>query len=822
MKKILYLFLLFTSVLLNAQTSSWKTLKVGAGGFITGIDIHADGTKVIRTDTYGGYLWVNGTSGGEWKQLINYSSMPSTEVGPNKLADWLYEIRIAPSNSNRFYMMFHGSVYRSDNKGATWINTTYSVSSTFSVISMPADYRGNGQKMAIDPINSDIVYVGTSDLGVWVTTNAGVTWSKINSIPVGLIEGSAYPGHSGIAFDPTSGSTGGKTNTIYIPSWGNGVWKSTDAGASWTQMSGAPTKVMHGKVASDGKYFACNQGPSYAVDNMYLCSGSTWTNISPGGEVVAFAIDPFNPARIVKIGGGGGFNQSYNRGTTWDGEVHGTGTGYNRVANDIPWLAWTNEKYMSSAAVEFDPTVPNKLYTAEGIGVWHTTFNSNWNTGTNPTMISQSKGIEQLVTNWIISPPGGKPLVGAWDRPVFRIEDPDQYPLKHGPDSLNALVAGWSFDYPSSNPNFIVGLMQWGYEQSGYSVNGGKTWYPLPSYPPLFGAGKIRGHIAVSSTTNFVWFPSNNGEPYYTLNGGVSWLPCNVPGVPTTTETGWGWAYFFNRHIVDADKVLPNTFYAYNYGPTSNAALKGIYKSTDGGATWTQSGNPPTAWPFYHAKLTAVPNKAGHLFFTAGSQGGANDPHPVTSVTFDHSIDGGVTWTSIPNVQEVITFGFGKPATVGGYPSIYIVGWVSGVYGIWRSDNEGVSWSSIGNYPLGSFDQIRTIAGDMDTYNKVYIGFGGSGFAYYSSDITTNLVDEQSNSESPFHIKLFPNPTVDGFVNIETDFAINSVIVKDISGHVILNYNSQNWVDLRGFAKGFYFVTIEGSKGQLYTEKIIK
>jgi hypothetical protein len=95
-----------------------------------------------------------------------------------------------------------------------------------------------------------------------------------------------------------------------------------------------------------------------------------------------------------------------------------------------------------------------------------------------------------------------------------------------------------------------------------------------------------------------------------------------------------------------------------------------------------------------------------------------------------HSTDGGVTWRTIPHALEVVDFGFGKPMASSDYPAIYVVGWVNGVYGIWRSDDEAASWINIGKYPNNSIDKITVINGDMNVYGTVYVGFGGSGFAY--------------------------------------------------------------------------------------------
>jgi chitodextrinase len=156
----------------DAYSTVWKPLKIGAGGFISGIDIGLDGTKIIRTDTYGAYWW-NGT---QWVQLVNATSMPTSEVNLEK-NEGVYEIRIAPSNTSRFYMTYMGNVYRTDNKGISWTKTAFS---TVTGSDSNDNYRTNGQKIAVDPVNPDVVYVGTTNNGLWVTTNAGSSWSQVS------------------------------------------------------------------------------------------------------------------------------------------------------------------------------------------------------------------------------------------------------------------------------------------------------------------------------------------------------------------------------------------------------------------------------------------------------------------------------------------------------------------------------------------------------------------------------------------------------------------------------------------------------------------
>ena len=65
-----------TTVIDPVSANNWQELKIGAGGWLTGIDIAPDDTMVVRTDTYGAYVW-NGT---QWQQLVTSTSMPAADV----------------------------------------------------------------------------------------------------------------------------------------------------------------------------------------------------------------------------------------------------------------------------------------------------------------------------------------------------------------------------------------------------------------------------------------------------------------------------------------------------------------------------------------------------------------------------------------------------------------------------------------------------------------------------------------------------------------------------------------------------------------------
>ena len=200
-------------------------LKVGAGGFVGGLDIAPDGTMVGRTDTNGAYLW----SGSQWQQLVTSTSMPAAFIAanPSSSGQGVYEIQIAPSNSNIMYMMFDGYVFVSTTRATTWTQTAFAQVRRTRTTIPPYTAR----RWPIDPNNPNIVYVGTPQNGLFVTTNGGTDVGQ-RQRGAGRAEPSSgeYPGITGILFDPAiGGAVGGVTQTMFASSYGNGVYESPTA-----------------------------------------------------------------------------------------------------------------------------------------------------------------------------------------------------------------------------------------------------------------------------------------------------------------------------------------------------------------------------------------------------------------------------------------------------------------------------------------------------------------------------------------------------------------------------------------------------------------
>ena len=226
------------SISLGAGASNWQDLKVGGGGFVRGLIVHSDGTMVGRTDTAGAYLW----KGSSWVQLVTSTSMPASyitsrpiDVGGESSGPGVYEFAIAPQNSSIMYMNFGGLIFSSTNKGTTWTQSNFPAQG--SGCNPNDNYAQTGQKMAVDPNNSNIVYAGTETGGMYVTSNAGASWTQVSGVPVGT-----GAGITGILFYPGGGQVGGVTQVIYASSNGHGVYKTVNGGATWTLLSGGPAR----------------------------------------------------------------------------------------------------------------------------------------------------------------------------------------------------------------------------------------------------------------------------------------------------------------------------------------------------------------------------------------------------------------------------------------------------------------------------------------------------------------------------------------------------------------------------------------------------
>jgi photosystem II stability/assembly factor-like uncharacterized protein len=151
-----------------------------------------------------------------------------------------------------------------------------------------------------------------------------------------------------------------------------------------------------------------------------------------------------------------------------------------------------------------------------------------------------------------------------------------------------------------------------------------------------------------------------------------------------------------------ADRAAASTFYALSRGT--------LFASTDGGMTFSAR-----ATGLANGRVKSAPGAPGDLWLTHG--GGIL-----------HSTDGGASFTKLTSVQSAGGIGFGKAAPGSRHLTLYIVGTVNGVSGLFRSVDGGTAWTRINDdqHQFGDFAG-SVITGDPDVYGRVYVGTNGRG-----------------------------------------------------------------------------------------------
>jgi photosystem II stability/assembly factor-like uncharacterized protein len=720
------------------QQIKWSQGKLGAGGFVSGMDLHPSGElKLVRTDVGGAYKW--DAERGEWIQLATTERLPEGALGFFEY-DGVSSLVSAPSDIDRLYMAFCGNIYHSRDRGETWQAPQSLPGAPISMDPNARVGRLQGERLAVDPQNPDFVFYGSNRSGLLLSRDGGKNWEQIplDAVPQGTEATSQqnrralfYPGVGNVLFDPSSPVLDGKTSRIYATVWGVGLFRSDDAGTSWTQLGKdlELTSIESASIAKDGTLVLAQQ----AGRNAFIIRDGELARLAipreqPWNEAV---IDPRNSERILLFGPGVmGFDRqarSLDGGATWTQIGHGE-----LIAEDIPWLA--KEAFFSTGAIRFDPVKEDRIWIAQGVGVW---FSDNALSDTRIRWQSQSAGIEELVVNEILVPEPGQPVVACWDRAVFKIEDINKYPETWGP--VEEFSSGWDMDFMFSNPRSMVGIFQGqannphaGVMMSGWSDDGGRTWTPFAFEKFPFDVKDphvwVYGNIAVSSQdpNKIIWFTvGQEGRFLYTHDRGRTWQDAEFEGgVPPGS---WNRASYFYKDVITADAVDGNTFYAYNW------TTRKIYRSQDGGRTFQIMGEIPCKRGHFHAKLRAHPKRSGNLFFTSGFNN--HNLGDADMGTLWESRDAGATWTQVPGTEKIIDIAFGAPKPGSDVLTYYVNGAMTGpegtLWGIFRSLDEGQTWAKIsGIYPMGVSKGQSVLAADPGIYGRIYSGSSGIGFFY--------------------------------------------------------------------------------------------
>ena len=113
----------------------------------------------------------------------------------------------------------------------------------------PALMGGRIADIAVHPSNSSLWYVASASGGVWKTGNAGITWTPIfdSETAYSIADVSIDPGNPDVIWVGTGENVSGRH-----VGWGDGVYKSTDSGKNWTNVDLKNSEHI-GKILIDSR-----------------------------------------------------------------------------------------------------------------------------------------------------------------------------------------------------------------------------------------------------------------------------------------------------------------------------------------------------------------------------------------------------------------------------------------------------------------------------------------------------------------------------------------------------------------------------------------
>ncbi len=687
-----------------SEAYDWRNVPIGGGGSIPTITFHpkVKDLAYITTDVGGVYRW--DAESNSWIQLLDWlsfderhlNSAQSLAIDPNdETGNILYLALGTDSWSEK------GEIVKSTDRGRTFIRTGHQV---FTASNWQ---QTQSNTMQVDPHNSDLIYYGSRE-GLLVSTDAGMRWRPVANAPTGDLQPQrkAASGVVFFAIDPWSGvlENPRRSRVLYLGVHDSAqrtrLHRSTDGGASWSEIADAPQGLVRGRVNRHGELWITHRQGVSRYD------GRSW--FTPEGlereSHVQIGIDPNNHDRMLVSRHWWGFLcpmfLSEDRGLTWR-KIEDT-----HDHSAVPW--YPSKKARSSTfAAEFNPFAPGEVWYSDWYMVWRTRDITapqvQWSMM--PWNIEETVGIG----DGLVGLPQGAPLLsGLADVGGFVHHDLLNYPARTLSDhafDFNAAITGADFAEKNPSTIVIVAVRDWVRSGNGaITEDGGRTWKNFPSLPHPEAGG---GRVAISPDgRHIVWDTAGNGI-YATADRGATWT--RVRGLRNARGEEAGSMvdrFIFNYQSPLAADRVNGHFYAQD-------GASNFYRSEDGGVNWrvVNSDLPRSA----ERKIKPVPGRAGEVWVAFERHG------------LHRSTDGGATFERLPGIRHATYFGFGKGRDAR-TPSAYLYGRFEGDEreGIYRSDDLGRTWIAIHDYARFP-NKPQGLAGCRQVHGRVFIATGGRG-----------------------------------------------------------------------------------------------
>ena len=740
---------------LSAQSYTWRTVEIGGCGFVTGVVFHPTepGLVYARTDVGGAYR-MDSTTNNRWIALNDDIGGMNNEF--QHLG--VLTIGLDPNDANRVYIatgQYGGTeswklasrIYRSTNRGGTWTYTTPGFK-----MAGNGEGRGTGERMAVDPVNGANILVGTSDAGIWRSTDYGASWTRMtNFTPTGL---------NFLLYAPAIAPGPGPNRRVYAAAntlTGQSFWFSDDNGTTWAEVPNHPGKTMgaemmplQGSFDSAGVFYSTwgnATGPSNYSSNFGVwklsADRNTWTSILPPtgqGSFGGISADPRVAGHLVvstllRWWPGDEVYRSTDGGTTWTAALR-TGT---RSTGNSPWSSGPGAHWITD--IDIDPFNSNRAIFNNGFGLIQTTNLST--SGTARTWTFFNDGLEESVPLGLHSPTAGPPLVSViGDYTGFRHDDLNRSPLR---GSLNP---------GSGSTSIITGadlapskMIRQNSGSTYYSQDAAATWATFAGTP----APVINGHnrvILSADGQRLLWCPPDS-PAYVSTDNGATWtisantqlltnsnntqsvsVLAGAAGVPGSTNSSGGNARFDSpaaialdsagvRYVADTANHTIRKI-AAGGGVSTFAGGAGVSGGIDATGT-TARFNSPAGIAVDAAKNVFVADAGNHTIRKVTPAGDVTTLAGSTGLTGSIDASGNTARFNAPAGLAVDSIGNVFVCDVGNHTirKITSAGVVTTVAG-----SPGISGASNANGSSARFNSPKGIT--LDTTGNLYIADSGN------------------------------------------------------------------------------------------------
>jgi len=514
-------------------------------------------------------------------------------------------------------------------------------------------WGGNVKSLVPDPTDNSRIYcaaglsLARESGGVWISTDSGVNWSDtgLQGMPTYMIAASnSEPG-------------------VVYAAYYDGLYRSTDSGASWTRIAFTAITIGVGVKANDGNVIiagmSSNQGIKRSTDR-----GQTWQQVGINTYYMkGFAVSPAAPERMYMAMSSAlaACYRSEDGGATWSPlgpATDGWGVWADPADGDHAILSTSNGIYITTnGGVDWNLTLSGTCYAnvsvkdgviyapIVGAGVYESA-----NGGA--TWTSYSSGI--VANFWYASTATAEGVLVGHYGGIYRTSAPASSWVVSQTGLNNAFVR--TISYYADRGELWAGT-----DQSGLwrSLDYGRTWELKSTGLDQWATYRLTPKDHEHGQGDRMFITTSTGV-YRSTDHGENWVLVGFNGT-------------FMRGIL-IDPANPDRIW------TGTAVTQQIWRSNDGGTTWSQVGTGIAGGFYPDFNMGRNPSNGPRLFVNYEQMTGQ----------IYYSDDLGSTFTAAPvgstTYQPSLTLHDADP-------SIVFCGTDTGVY---KSTDYGVTWTASG------------------------------------------------------------------------------------------------------------------------------